>query len=97
MHQMTNAPAVYRHVAWLWMADQKTKALALLDKAVRAYPASRERNVEELQRLAKLYPEIEPLLQAARSAQASAAPLPANAATPAGAGMFRPPGYRTTP
>ena len=97
VHQMTNAPAVYRHVAWLWLAGQKTEALALLDKAVRAYPASRERNVEELQRMAKSYPEIEPLLQAARSAQASAAPLPANAATPAAAGMFRPPGYRTTP
>lgn len=97
VHQMTNANTVYRHVAWLWLAGQKTEALALLDKAVHAYPASRERNVEELQRMAKSYPEIEPLLQAARSAQASAAPLPANAATPAAAGIFRPPGYRATP
>ncbi len=97
LRQMTNATTVYRHVAWLWMAGQKTESIALLDKAIRAYPASRERNEAELWRMALLYPEIKPLLQATRAAQASAAPLPANAATPAAAGIFRPPGYRATP
>lgn len=97
LRQMTNATTVYRHVAWLWMAGQTAESLALLDQALRAYPASRERNEAELLRMARLYPEIEPLLWAARSTQASAAPLPASAATPAGAGMFRPPDYPATP
>lgn len=96
MRQMSNATTVYRHVAWLWMAGQKTEALALLEQAARAYPDSRAQNVEELRRMVTYYPEMQALLDAARSAQASASPRPASAATPAGAGMSRHPDYPAT-
>lgn len=82
MRQMTNATIVYRHAAWLWLAGQKAESLALLDQAARAYPASRAQNVAELRRMVTSYPELEPLLVAARSAKAATTAGPSSVTKP---------------